>query len=111
MEVTLRRTPDSLHSHENVDKMPVYPGGETAMNDFIEAHKGHFTDDEKPTKELEIQLVIASNGHVSSVGADPFLNERIQKDIAHIFKSMPEWTPGMKDGKPVAVITYAKMRY
>ncbi len=111
MALTLHKTPDSLLDKSRVDVMPQFPGGKAALQEYINKNKGTFSDDEKPKKALEIQLTISSVGTISTVGADPFLETKIQKDIARVFKNMPLWTPGFKNGKAVPVIMYTKVTY
>jgi len=111
LTVKLSKSPDSLLDKRTVDAMPQFKGGEDAMMAYINAHKGKFPDDIKPTKPLEVQLVISSTGFVASVGADPFLDKAVQKDIAKVFRGMPAWKAGLKNGKPVPVITYVDITY
>jgi hypothetical protein len=111
MAVTLSKTPDSLHDAKTVDVLPQFQGGEEAMTNYINKTKGTFSDDEKPNKALEVQLLISSTGRVASVGADPFVDEIIQKDIARVFKNMPLWKPATKGGKAVPCLIYTKITY
>ncbi|GBL35901.1 hypothetical protein EMGBS15_14960 [Filimonas sp.] len=111
MTVKLSKTADSLLDEKTVDAMPRFKGGEEAMNAYINQHKGHFPDDIKPKKPVQVQLVISSNGLVASVGADPFIDKAVQKEIAQLFKGMPAWKPGLKNGKPVPVLTYVNLTY
>ena len=109
--VKLSKTPDSLLDKSTVDAMPQFRGGEEALNQYIAKQKGNFSQDEKPTESIQVQLVILSNGMVDKVAADPFLEEKFQKDVARIFKNMPAWKPGLKNGKPVPVITFVTFSY
>lgn len=107
--------PASLHAQENnqkddkvffmADKMPQFPGGAAKLEKHI-SNNLHYPDKAKK-QELSgivyVKFVIASNGKVTQVevrrGVDPLLDEAARK----VVESFPDWKPGKKNGKRVAV--------
>jgi len=87
------------------DQMPVFPGGIDSLYAYIEKEKNY----PKNSKNDYIygtvlaEFAIMEDGSVDrvsiKVSAHPLLNE----EAIRIIKSLPKWTPGKVNGKPVAV--------
>ena len=72
---------------------PEFPGGITALVQFLSKNLKYPT----VCKEQKIQGSISNIRVTKSV--DPYLD----KEAVRVVKSMPRWTPGTQDGKPVSV--------
>lgn len=91
--------------YDEVDKMPEFPGGQEAMGQF-------FVDNVKyPKKAKEegiqgkvfVNFIVDKDGKVKDVSIKQSVNPELDAEAMRVVKMMPNWTPGEKDGKAVAV--------
>ena len=92
-------------AYEVVEQMPEFPGGFAEMMKYLannikypsEAHKNGTQG------RVTVQAIIDTEGRVTNTrvikGADPYLDA----EAIRVVSSMPKWSPGMQDGKPVNV--------
>ena len=88
-----------------VQEMPLFPGGEQAMYEFI----GRNTKYPTHAIEKDIQGKVFVHFYIDKVGN--VVNPKIIRGIGggcdeealRVISSMPRWTPGKQDGKPVNV--------
>lgn len=109
--VSLSSVSDSLKAVDDSDVvfiaevMPAFPGGDTALMNYINKNVNY----PEAAKESDlhgkvyVQFIINVNGEVANPlvarGVDPILD----KEAIRVVQSMPKWTPGMQNGKPVKV--------
>lgn len=88
-----------------VDKMPVYPGGDEAMKDFIanEVARRSENIDNKVKGKVFVQFIINEEGIVSCVKVIRGLTENADLIAQQIFWDMPAWEPGYLRKKPVNI--------
>ena len=96
---------DESGAYEVVEQMPQFPGGFAEMMKYLannikypsEAHKNGTQG------RVTVQAIIDTEGRVTNTrvikGADPYLDA----EAIRVVSSMPKWSPGMQDGKPVNV--------
>lgn len=96
---------DESGAYEVVEQMPEFPGGFAEMMKYLannikypsEAHKNGTQG------RVTVQAIIDTEGCVTNTrvikGADPYLDA----EAIRVVSSMPKWSPGMQDGKPVNV--------
>ncbi|MBE3086707.1 MAG: TonB family protein [Bacteroidetes bacterium] len=101
------KTPSAPPKQEitGYDVAPVFPGGETAINKFINSKLAY----PKAAKEKNIsgkvilRFCINTDGSIDQVsvlkGVDPELNA----EAVRVFKLLPSWKPGKLAGTPVKV--------
>jgi protein TonB len=85
--------------------MPEFPGGESALGDFIRHHL------EYPTYELEngiggktvVGFIIDENGKVTNVHILKGVTKGIDKEAMRVVKMLPDFTPGSQSGRKVRV--------
>jgi TonB family protein len=88
-----------------VEQMPVYPGGEPALRQFLASNiKYPMTAVEKKVQgKVFVTFVVDQTGKVTDVkivrGVDPSLDQ----EAIRVVQTMPLWIPGKHDGKIVAV--------
>ena len=79
-----------------VEVMPVFPGGQTALVQYIASH-------------LKYPTVAQENGIQGRVlvsfvvGEDGYVEPMLDKEALRVIQSLPRWTPGNQQGKPVRV--------
>ncbi|MBI5540264.1 MAG: energy transducer TonB [Bacteroidia bacterium] len=90
---------------DSVIIMPEFPGGQDAMMDFIGTNIRYptYAKEKGIEGKVFIRFIISKTGKVDSVtvlkGVYPLLDEEAIRVVA----KMPDWKPGMQDGKPVNV--------
>lgn len=88
-----------------VEQMPVFPGGEAALQKFIHDHLKY------PTVSLEegvqgtvmLRFVVNENGSVGEVQILKSLDTYCDREAKRVVQSLPRFTPGRQQGKPVKV--------
>jgi murein L,D-transpeptidase YafK len=89
-----------------VDKLPLYPGGNGAFQDFLNRlSKDGLKDlDEGQTKTfVMVEYIIDSAGKAAYAKVIRGGNENINEKIEDAFLSMPQWAPASRSGKNVAI--------
>lgn len=85
--------------------MPEFPGGLTAMKNFLK--KSLHYPSQAMEKQVEgtiyISFIVEETGKISSVYILRSLNPDCDEVALHVVSSMPDWTPGKRNGKPVRV--------
>ncbi|HEY0654283.1 MAG TPA: energy transducer TonB [Chryseosolibacter sp.] len=84
-----------------VDEMPKYKNnGQDLMTDF---YKLKIEKDCKPEELQQVVWVINKEGKISNVEVIGPSSEHCKNYVIQHAKTLTEWTPGKKDGKPVCV--------
>lgn len=87
------------------DKMPEFPGGMQAMMKYLAANVKYPVEAQKKSVSgrVIIQFVVMEDGKLGQEkvvrGVDPLLDE----EALRVVKAMPQWSPGIADGKAVKV--------
>lgn len=91
--------------YDKVEVMPEYPGGAAAFMRYLAQNVKYPTvAQENGTQGIVVvQFVVDADGSVTdahvTTSVDPYLDE----EALRVIKSMPRWTPGKLNGKPVRV--------
>lgn len=88
-----------------VEQMPVFPGGEAALQKYILDHFRY------PQVSLEdgvqgtimVRFVVKENGSVGEVQILKGLDSYCDKEAKRVISALPRFTPGRQQGKPVKV--------
>jgi protein TonB len=85
--------------------MPQFPGGDSALVNFI---KENMQYPEKAMKNgirgrVVCQLTINADGSVSDVKVMRSVERSLDNEAVRIIKSMPKWEPAMQKGQLVGV--------
>lgn len=84
---------------------PEFPGGEDAMIKFIQANVVY------PEKSREmgeqgtvyVQFVVNTDGSITDIVILKGVSELLDEEAMRVIKLMPNWKPGVQNGKPVRV--------
>lgn len=96
-----------------VEDMPSFPGGNTALGEYIYSHLEYPQDAKEKGihGEVQVQFTVKASGHVDDIkvirSVYPGLNEAAVK----VFEEMPDWNPGRQRGKAVAVNVVVPVRF
>lgn len=90
---------------EVVDENPTFPGGDSAMMEFLRKNLKY------PKKAIKnniqgrilMSFVVAKDGSITNVKIQKEAHPLLNKEAMRIVKKMPKWKPGKKNGKVVRV--------
>ena len=93
-----------LHFAE-VDKEPEFPGGMIGLMRFINKNLRHpVIVGDQPQGRVVVQFTIEVDGSITDIQVIRSLDPRhLDKAAMQLVKSMPNWTPGVHNGKRVPV--------
>lgn len=82
---------------------PIYPGGEKAMYDYLQAS---ITDSMRNNAygiegNIYVQCVIEKDGSISQTKVLKGIGGGLDQEALRIVKEMPKWTPGKVNGEPI----------
>ena len=88
-----------------VDEMPQFPGGMNAMLDYLSTNI-KYPESAKQAKtegRVTVQFVVGSDGTCRDFKVVRSVSPDLDAEAVRVLSSMPKWTPGKFDGKPVPV--------
>ena len=88
-----------------VEVMPQFPGGQIAMLQYLMKNIKY---PEQAMKEgiqgrVTVRFIVEKDGSISDVKPVLSVHPLLNKEAVRVVKSMPKWTPGKQNGKPVRV--------
>ena len=88
-----------------VEVMPQYPGGQIAMLKYIMENIKY---PEQAMKEgiqgrVTVRFIVEKDGSISNVKPILSVHPLLDKEAVRVVESMPKWSPGKQNGKPVRV--------
>lgn len=88
---------------QKLEAMPQYPGGEVAMNEFLAKHIIYPKAEKEKgiSGRVIIQFVVDTIGNVTNFKVLSNTPEAFNNEVIRVMKLMPNWKPGMQNGKPV----------
>lgn len=88
-----------------VEVMPQYPGGQIAMlKYFMENIKYPEQAMKKGIQgRVAVSFIVEKDGSISDVKPILSVHPLLNKEAVRVVKSMPKWSPGKQNGKPVRV--------
>lgn len=104
-----QQLPEKDPSDENVfiavEVMPEFPGGTTAMMEYLSKSVKYPSDAlaVKITGKVYVSFVINENGKVTDVKVLRGIGTSCDKEAIRVVSEMPDWTPGTQNEKPVKV--------
>lgn len=96
---------DSKIYAEAVEVAPEYPGGYNAMFDFISKNVKYPKESKEKGIEgrVYVQFVVEKDGSLNEITVLRGVSEDIDAEAIRVVKAMPNWKPGMNEGKTVRV--------
>lgn len=88
-----------------VEVMPQYPGGQIAMLKYIMENMKYPKQAMKEGIQgrVAVRFIVEKDGSISNVKPILSVHPLLNKEAVRVVKSMPKWTPGKQNGKPVRV--------
>lgn len=96
--------PDKDGVYEMTDVRPAYPGGQAALEDYVNNNIEYQQPaiDNNTEGTVDVQFVVDENGNVGNakiVGKE--LGSGLDDEAVRVISNMPKWTPGKVKGKNV----------
>ncbi|MFC2654064.1 MAG: energy transducer TonB [Segatella salivae] len=88
-----------------VEVMPQFPGGQIAMMKYIMENIKYPKQAMKEGIQgrVTVRFIVEKDGSISDVKPILSVHPLLNKEAVRVVKSMPKWTPGKHNGKPVRV--------
>lgn len=88
-----------------VDEMPQFPGGPSAMFEYLSKNLKYPTVAENNGIQgrVHVACVIEKDGSITDVKIVKSVDPSLDREAQRLVKSMPNWIPGKQNGKPVRV--------
>ena len=88
-----------------VEVMPQFPGGQIAMLQYLMKNIKY---PEQAVKEgiqgrVTVRFIVEKDGSISDVKPVLSVHPLLNKEAVRVVESMPKWSPGKQNGKPVRV--------
>jgi TonB family protein len=95
------------------EKMPEFPGGETAFNDYIKNNVKYpqVAISDKKEGRVVIKFIVRASGEISDVQLIRGIRSDMDDECLRVVRVMPKWKPGMINNKPVAVSFSIPVRF
>ena len=87
------------------EQMPIFPGGEAALLRYVSEHTKYpsIALEQEIQGVVTIRFVVTPTGAVGDVFVVQGLDPECDREAVRVVKSLPRFTPGKQQGKPVAV--------
>ena len=88
-----------------VEEMPEYPGGISAMMQYLSANVKYPEEAHKKGVQgrVIVTFVVGKNGSISDAKLMRRVDPLLDAEALRVTNSMPKWKPGRQNGEPVAV--------
>jgi len=95
---------DANGVYDATEVRPMYPGGQTALSDYIANHIDYpqMAIDDNKQGTVNVQFVVDENGKVQNakvVGSK--LGDGLDEEAERVVSTMPKWNAGTVKGRPV----------
>ena len=96
--------PDANGIYDATEVRPMYPGGQTALSNYIANHIDYpqMAIDDNKEGTVNVQFVVDENGKVQNakvVGGK--LGDGLDEEAERVISTMPKWSAATVKGKPV----------
>lgn len=102
---TKKRAPDGNSPMVMVEEMPMFRGGENALQSWIYNNlkiPGSI-DVSKFREPVDVIFIVSSTGKIGHVRIVKSVHPLLDAEAIRVVSSMPDWSPGRQNGKPVDV--------
>ena len=95
---------DKIHYY--FDEEPSFPGGESALEDFISKNRRYpiFEKEKRIQGRVQVSFIVEKDGSLTDFIVTRSVDPSLDKEAIRVFQSMPKWNPGKRDGQFVTVI-------
>ena len=92
-------------TYDVVEVMPQFPGGSAAMMQYLMKNIRYPEESFKNNIQgrVIVSFTVGKDGSISDAHVMRHISPQLDAEALRVINTMPNWTPGMQDGKPVAV--------
>ncbi|WP_316811667.1 energy transducer TonB [Pedobacter heparinus] len=97
--------PPSTFGFNLLETAPTYPGGMQELYKYIGSNFVYPRSllKIKPTGKIIVNFVVEKDGSIAEAYAKQSVHPLLDAEAVRVIESMPKWTPGVQNGKPVRV--------
>jgi len=88
--------------YANAEIPPEFVGGKEALFNYIKETIQY--PDDVETGNIYVAFIVGSDGSIRDARVFKGVKESMDKEALRIINGMPNWDPGLNDGKPVASV-------
>ena len=101
---------EPIYDLKDVQEQPEFPGGAIALSQFIEKNI-RYPEEEKKKRiqgNVFVTFVIDKDGRATNIEISKAVKDGpgLSREAWRIMQSLPQWKPGMQNGKPVKVNSF-----
>ena len=98
-------TPDSNKAYDAVDEMPQFPGGPSALFEFLSKNIQYPKEAEDANLQgrVIVSFVVEKDGSVSNAKVVRPIDPLLDAEALRVVNSMPKWIPGKQNGEAFRV--------
>jgi protein TonB len=91
--------------YDVVDEMPVFPGGNGALLEYLATHVKYpvVAQENGVQGRVIVSFVVERDGSITDVRVVRSVDPSLDREAARVVSSMPRWTPGKQNGSAVRV--------
>ena len=99
---------DKIYYAGYVAEEPSFPGGESALSDFISKNLRYpiFAKENGIQGRVQVSFIVEKDGSLTDFVITESEDPSLDKEAIRVLQSMPKWNPGKNDGQFVTVKTY-----
>ena len=99
---------DKIYYAGYVAEEPSFPGGESALRDFISKNLRYpiFAKEKGIQGRVQVSFIVEKDGSLTDFVITESKDPSLDKEAIRVLQSMPKWNPGKNDGQFVTVKTY-----
>jgi TonB family protein len=93
------------NAETTIDKIPEFPGGQTALTKFILDNVKYPEDAKKNGIEgkVLVSFTVTKTGKLDNINVNQKVNDLLDAEAIRVVSAMPDWTPGEIKGAPIDV--------
>lgn len=95
------------------DEMPEFPGGETALYDYLKTniHIPREAEIAEITGKVLVSFVVETDGSITNVTIEKSRGFGLDEEAARVIAEMPKWKPGRQQNEKVRVRFFLPIRF
>ena len=99
--------------YEIVEQMPEYPGGLTALMNYLRVNIRYPAAAQKAGIEgrVIVSFIVEPNGSVSNLEIVRSVDTDLDQEALRVVRQMPKWKPGKQDGSTVRVKFHLPIKF
>ncbi len=113
IQSTIDRKEDIDEIFISVEIMPEFPGGDKALLKWIGEHMTYpaVAAENGVEGRVSCSFIINIDGSISDIQILRSIDPSLDREAIRVLKSMPNWKPGMQQGRPVRVKYNVPVRF